>query len=113
MHKKDALDAEQAVLNFMGKPRLINSGFSAWSVTGLLSGEQNALGIYASGVGSGFGLPRATLLDASDISPVTVQPSYSVLRTTGLSRLLRNKLITPRSTTWSMMLPISTRTDVY
>lgn len=113
MGKKDVLDVVQTILNYTEKLLCINSGFSVWSVTGLLSGKQNTLGIYASGVGLSYGLPRVIPLDASVNSPVTVLLSYSVLRTIGLSRLLKNKLTTPKSIMWSMMLPISIRMGVY
>ena len=113
MHKKDALTVVQLLSDDMEKHPYLDSDFNAYTANGHLPGRPSITVTHASNTGSDSGLSKAVLSGDCANFPATAGLNCSVLRTTGLNKCLRNSLITPGSSIWSMMPPISIRTGVY
>jgi len=112
MHKKDVPDAVRVLLNAMGILLNKNNGSSVWIVDGLLSGKKSLTASPDANTGLNCGLRRVAPLSYLVVCLVTVFVRSPESRITGLDRLRRSRLTTPKSTIWSMMRPIFIRMGV-
>jgi hypothetical protein len=112
MHKKDVPSANQFTLSYGEEPLLTSSDFDVNAVSTLIHGEPNITIYPSANIGLSSGLPRVILSGGYANSPNIVLPPLSKLRITGLSRLLRNRLTTRWSSTWSVTPPIFIRMGV-
>jgi hypothetical protein len=112
MHKKAVPGVELRLLSVMVKQPCSNRGSSVGNVNMSLFGKLDPTRLFDVDLGLSCGLSRVIPSGGFAKFLATVLLPLITLRTTGLAKYLRNKLIIPRYSIWFMMQLIFIRTAV-
>ena len=111
MTKKTALTVAPQTLRKRGLPNKTNNGFNVSSAEKSSFGKGPSIKNIENNTGSNCGCKKVIQLDNWFGFQGTVQQSSNGLKIIGWSKHPKKPLIMEHLSTWSMMVPISTRTD--